>query len=189
MHRRDGIPVIRRPGTRPGRQRADCDRLRTLSPIQSGIDISRRRAPAETYDNHFTTRFGLGVLGFATGAFIGYQTGAMIRSCDRCYFGGSAAMIIGTIAGALTGTSLLAMPSFGSPCTRGTRIRRALAGAGIGYLVGLVVIVPILPYPTPFAGPGSCRVYRVRRLGRAGTLRVTIAFVNKRSRVQPFGRS
>jgi hypothetical protein len=42
--------------------------------VQNGMDISRRRASAETYDNT-TKRLGP-LLGFATGAFIGYQSGA-----------------------------------------------------------------------------------------------------------------
>lgn len=122
--------------------------------IQSGIRISRRGAPAEPYDSHFITRLGLGVLGFASGAFIGYQTGRMLRPCDQCYLGGSGEMIIGTIGGGLAGTSFLAIPSFGSPCTSASRIGRALAGGGIGYLLGLVVIVPSHEGATPFAGPG-----------------------------------
>ena len=78
----------------------------------------------------------------------------MIESCDRCYFGASGEMIIGTIAGELIGTTILAIPSFGSACTRGAQIRRALAGAGIGYLAGLTLIGPLFPYPTPLAGVG-----------------------------------
>ena len=118
------------------------------TPIPAGI--SQSRAPGDDLPK----RFGLGVLGFASGAFIGYQTGKMIDSCDRCYFGASGEMIIGTMAGALIGTTILAIPSFGSACTRGARIRRALAGAGIGYLAGLTLIGPLLPYPAPFAGAG-----------------------------------
>jgi hypothetical protein len=120
----------------------------------AAIDISRRRAPVETYDNHFGTRFGLGVLGFAGGALIGYHSGAMISRCDRCYFGASGEMIIGSIGGALIGTSLLAIPSFGSPCTSKTRIRRVLAGEVVGYVLGLIVIGPLFPHPTPFVEPG-----------------------------------
>ena len=118
------------------------------TPIRAVVPQSR--APGDDLPK----RFGLGLLGFATGAVMGYQTGKMIDSCDRCYFGASGGMIIGTMAGALIGTTILAIPSFGSACTRGARIRRALAGAGIGYLAGLTLIGPLFPYTTPLAEVG-----------------------------------
>jgi len=125
----------------------------SLAIENAAIDTSRRRTPTEPYDHHFGTRFGLGVLGFASGALIGYQSGAMMSRCDRCYFGASGEMIIGGIGGALIGTSLLAIPSFGSPCTAETRVLRALAGQVVGYALGLIVIGPLLRHPRPFVGP------------------------------------
>jgi hypothetical protein len=137
-----------------GQAPLDSSAVARVSSTLGGTNtLSRPAREKDDYGDDFAKRFALGVVGFVGGASVGHRIGTQIHSCSGCWFG-STQTITGMLSGALLGTSLLAIPSLRSACKAPTRIRRAAAGAGIGYVIGVLLTAPYFLTPHPLAGPG-----------------------------------